>query len=115
VPSDVRAVLGLLRAIPDEVPSLSAEQLSSVLTAVSAILAAVAARQFEPPLSATRAEPQTTDDRLLTVAEAAAIANVPSRWLHRRTRAIPGVRRLGPKTIRLEERTFRRWLATRKP
>jgi predicted DNA-binding transcriptional regulator AlpA len=54
-----------------------------------------------------------TEDRLLTVAEAATILGVTPKWLYRHQK-LPFVRKLSRKALRVSENGLRRWLATRK-
>jgi hypothetical protein len=53
-------------------------------------------------------------DRLLDVDEAAAFLGVDGRWIRRRARVLPFVRRLSGKAIRISEEGMRRWVAASK-
>jgi predicted DNA-binding transcriptional regulator AlpA len=58
--------------------------------------------------SATVSVPEP--DRLLTVAEAAAILGVAPRWLYRHASRLPFARRLSPKALRFSEAALARYL-----
>jgi helix-turn-helix protein len=49
----------------------------------------------------------------LTVAEAADRLHVAPRWVYRHARSLPWVRRLGPKTLRVDPEGLARWAAKR--
>lgn len=54
---------------------------------------------------------EQASNRLLTAQEAAAMLNVPVRWVHRHTKRLPH-RRLG-RYVRFPEKTLREWIETR--
>ncbi len=53
-------------------------------------------------------------DRLLAVGEAAAMLGVDERWIRRRARVLPFVRRISGKAIRVSEDGLKRWVAGRR-
>lgn len=52
--------------------------------------------------------------RLLDVAEGAQRLNVSERWIYRRSKTLPFVRRVG-RGIRIDEAALNKWLARRAP
>jgi hypothetical protein len=101
---NLSAVLG----DPSRAASLPRELLPAAFSHVSAVMAALAGAATAP-VSAERAEP---NDRLLTLEQAAALANVSVRWL-RRHRDLPFFVQLSKKNLRVSETRLRRWLERR--
>ena len=98
---DLRVVLG----DPARVNTIPRELLPAVLAHASSVmsaLAAVAAEQAHVPSAAADDE-----DRLLTLEEAARVANVTVRWL-RRHRGLPVFVSLSLKNLRVSEKRLRR-------
>lgn len=54
-----------------------------------------------------------TDERLLSVEDAAQILSVSPDWLYRRANKLPFTRKLGPKALRFSKRGIENWLKTR--
>jgi hypothetical protein len=52
-------------------------------------------------------------DRLLTVAEAAAIMGVTPGWIYKHSKALPFARHISRKCLRLSDKGLRKWLANR--
>jgi excisionase family DNA binding protein len=50
-------------------------------------------------------------DRWLTVSEAAALLGVTPRWVYRRTRELPFIRRPSPGVVRCDEAALRKYMA----
>jgi hypothetical protein len=51
-----------------------------------------------------------SEDRMLTVGQAAEMLNVTEAWLYRRSKSLPFARRYSPKMLRFSEKGLRRWL-----
>lgn len=65
------------------------------------------------PLPVPQEPPERTEDRLLTVLEAAEALNVSTDWLYRRSKSLPFARHLSPKQLRFSEQGLQRWAARR--
>lgn len=97
------------------------ERVRAVLDQASPRVAAILVSRLElvvaeaPLLEATLRAPEPARDpapsRLLTADEAAALLNIPVRWIRRHAKTIPH-RRVG-KYVRFEARALLRWAETR--
>lgn len=95
-----------------DVPDAARGALLVEITVLQARLASLAEAILIQTLP--RAAEQRTADRLLQVDEAAALLGVDARWIRRRARVLPFVRRLSGKAIRISEDGLRRWVAARR-
>jgi predicted DNA-binding transcriptional regulator AlpA len=55
-----------------------------------------------------------SDERLLTVEQAAEMLSMSPDWLYRHAKKLPFTRKLGPKMLRFSYQGILKWLATRK-
>jgi predicted DNA-binding transcriptional regulator AlpA len=74
---------------PDRLVDVDVDRLSELLVKLTTATALVAARLHTTP------QGKIEDDRLLNVAEAAAMLGRSPDWLYRHAKALPFVRRLG--------------------
>lgn len=84
---------------------------------IPAALAALAARlvESEPaPTPERSAQADTSDDRLLTTAEAATELRCSTKWMYRHVRQLPFARRMGPRDFRFSLKGLRAWQARQK-
>jgi len=88
----------------DDLPALAAE----LASAQARTLARIAA----PASSAVEKQPDT-DDRLLTVNEAAKRLGVDVSWMYRNAKQLPFTRKLGRRTLRFDPKGLDRWAKTR--
>jgi hypothetical protein len=79
-------------------------ELAGLVRLLEAALPPVAA-----PARGRRPEPPGPAGADLTLAEAAALANLAPKFIRRRLKEIPGVWRPGPRTIRIPRDAFLRW------
>ncbi len=93
---------------PAKVASVPPTRIPALLSQLSAVQSAMAARL----VSADRGEPMSTEDTLLTVDEAAKRLGVSKDWLFRRSRRLPFVIRLG-RHLRFSSRGIERYLRNR--
>jgi excisionase family DNA binding protein len=93
---------------PGKVASVPPTRIPALLSQLSAVQSAMAARL----VAADRGEPTSTDDTLLTVDQAAERLGVSKDWLFRRSRTLPFVVRLG-RHLRFSNRGIDRYLRSR--
>jgi len=93
---------------PAKVASVPPTRIPALLSQLSAVQSAMAARL----ISANRDEPASTEDTLLTVDQAAERLGVSKDWLFRRSRTLPFVVRLG-RHLRFSNRGIDRYLRSR--
>jgi excisionase family DNA binding protein len=93
---------------PAKVASVPPTRIPALLSQLSALQSAIAARL----IAADRDESTTTEDTLLTVAQAAERLGVSKDWLFRRSRTLPFVVRLG-RHLRFSSRGIDRYLRSR--
>lgn len=112
--ANLEAVLATVLADPARAGEIPIEMIPQLMGRLEQAKAALWARLVTlPAVVPGPVVPVPDGVRLLTAREAAAIAGVPPKWLYRRAKTIPGVRRLGPRTLRFEERALYRWLKSR--
>ena len=58
---------------------------------------------------------ETSEDRLLTVEEAAQMLSMSTDWLYRNAKKLPFARKLGKKALRFSQQGMLKWLEKRKP
>jgi hypothetical protein len=104
-PFDLRVILG----DPARVREIPREQLAAAIVHASSVMAALAAVVATHRDSSGASEPE---DRLLTLDEAADLANVSVRWL-RRHRQLPIFVSLSRKNLRVSEKRLRQYLERR--
>jgi excisionase family DNA binding protein len=110
------ALLSLLQA-PAQPIQCSDDELHGTLVEVARLyveLAAVSARLLEELIARKGIAARPADDQWLTPDQAAAQLGVTPRWIRRRARVLPFVRRISGKTIRISEEGLRRWVAARR-
>ena len=105
-PTDERVDLHAALGDPAAAARIPWEMIPAAWTHVTSVVAALLAGGI-PRASAPTTPPET--DRLLTLAEAAVIANVNVRWFHRH-RHLPIYVRLSRKNLRVSEKRLRRYL-----
>ncbi len=93
---------------PAKVASVPPTRIPALLSQLSAVQSAIAARL----ISADRDEPTSTEDTLITVDQAAERLGVAKDWLFRRSRTLPFVVRLG-RHLRFSSRGIDRYLRSR--
>jgi len=104
--------LSALVASPDRIVDLPDMEIRRLLVEITVLqsrlssLAEAILLRVLPRDDGTRSE-----DRLLQVDEAAALLGVDERWIRRRARVLPFVRRLSGKAIRISEEGLKRWVA----
>ena len=103
-PVDLRALV----EDPAKVAKIPAGKIAALLSQLSALQGAIAARL----ISADRDETSSTEDVLLTVDQAAERLGVSKDWLFRRSRTLPFVVRLG-RHLRFSNRGIDRYLRNR--
>ncbi len=80
--------------LPDPI-EIPAEIIASVITRLSSLQTALAARLIQMPTSSSRQDSTPEhEDELLTAADAAKLLNVSEDWIYRRAGRLPFVRRL---------------------
>jgi len=103
----------LLREVDSAVLSAEPNELRGLVVALTTAAARAAARQLEesprPP-----ARP-TSEDRMLTAKQTAAMMGVSTRWVYEHAHGLPFSKRLGADTVRFSERGLRAWIESRKP
>jgi hypothetical protein len=102
IAADPRRAIGLPRA------ALSALLLRNA--AVSTVLAAALADAQSAPAP----HEENSNDRSLSVDEAAAMIGVGRRYIYRNVKKLPWVRRLSAKKLSCSEAGLKRWLAGRR-
>ena len=107
----------LLSELSERAAEMPAEAVQRLLLQISAFLTAVAARRpssrdGDPEASKDASD---SDDRLLTVEEAAKRLNVTRRWLYANHHKLPFTRRLSRKALRFSEKGLERWLKHGRP
>jgi hypothetical protein len=107
--------LKALVASPDRIADLPDAEIRRLLVEITVLqsrLSSVAEAILVRVLP--RDDKARTEDRLLQVDEAAALLGVDGRWIRRRARVLPFVRRLSGKAIRVSEEGLKRWVAGRR-
>jgi excisionase family DNA binding protein len=105
---------GLLEA-PERIVQVREEEVAALLAEVATLHIRLAALAELLLLRvASRPNTQVADDRLLQVDEAANLLGVDERWIRRRARTLPFVRRLSGKAIRVSEEGLKRWVSARR-
>jgi excisionase family DNA binding protein len=104
--------LNALAANPDRIADLPDTEIRRLLVEIT-VLQARLSSLVEGILIRVlpRADKVQAEDRLLQVEEAAAMLGVDERWIRRRARTLPFVRRLSGKAIRISEEGLKRWVA----
>jgi hypothetical protein len=95
----------------------SDNELHNLLAEVASLhidLAAVTARILEELITRKGATIAQPAEVWLTADQAAAQLGVTPRWIRRRARVLPFVRRISGKAIRVNDEGLRRWLAARR-
>ncbi len=101
----------LLLPDPTEIP---AEAIAPVITRLSSLQTALAARLIAAPANGGRPDSRREDDdELLTVADAAKLLNVSDDWVYRRAGRLPFTRRLSRKALRFSKAGLLKWRAAR--
>jgi len=97
---------------PSDVAEMPPECLPALLASLAALQGAAAARLAALP---TRDTSPLSDDRLVSVAEAAKRTGMSRRWLYLQARKgnLPFARRIG-RAVRFSPAGIERWLAARK-
>jgi hypothetical protein len=98
-----------IRCSDDELHNLLAE-----VAQLQIELAAVTARILEELSTRKGATPAQPAEVWLTADQAAAQLRVTARWIRRRARVLPFVRRISGKAIRVNHEGLRRWMAARR-
>src|SRR4030095_10292399 len=93
---------------PAKVASVPPTRIAALLSQLSAVQSAIAARL----IAADHDEPASTEDTLLTADQAAERLGVSKDWLFRRSRTLPFVVRLG-RHLRFSNRGIDRYLRSR--
>lgn len=96
-----------LRALADALPS------GTAVPVPREVLLALLDAQGVTPLPVPPEPPESAQDRLLTVEEAAAALSVTSDWLYRRSKSLPFARHLSRKQLRFSEQGLHKWAARR--
>lgn len=96
---------------PMEIP---AESIAPVITRLSSLQTALAARLIQMPANSGRHDPiPESEDELLTTADAAKLLNVSKDWIYRRASRLPFVRRLSKRALRFSKAGLMKWHAAR--
>ena len=106
------AVIAAPERVAEEVPDSDLQRLLVEVTVLQGRLATVSELLLLRLVK--RPESPEVAERLLHVDEAAAMLGVDERWIRRRARTLPFVRRLSGKAIRVSEDSLKRWVAARK-
>ncbi len=96
----------LAAARPEDAPALIGE-LERLKARLWVRMTSAAAENGRPEVA------PADSDRWLTVEEAGAITNLPARWFYRH-KALPFVKQLSRRCLRVNETGLRRWLASRR-
>jgi hypothetical protein len=92
---------------PMEIP---AERIAAVITRLSSLQTALAARLIQIPIDLSRRDPPPeSEDVLLTTADAAKLLNVSEDWIYRRANRLPFARRLSRKALRFSKVGLMKW------
>ena len=111
VRSQTMKVEEILLPDPMEIP---AESIAPVITRLSSLQTALAARLIQMPTSSSRQDcTPEREDELLTAADAAKLLNVSEDWIYRRAGRLPFVRRLSKRTLRISKAGLMKWHAAR--
>jgi excisionase family DNA binding protein len=97
-----------LRELKDEEVAPLLIELTTMQLRLAALAECLLAR------TVSRSDDRPDDDRLLQVDEAASRLGVDARWIRRRARTLPFVRRLSGKAIRVSEEGLKRWVSMRR-
>ena len=108
--TDRAALLGSLLADPSKATGVPHEEATALLMQLGAVQTALLARLQATPMTTTSTEKRAEADRLLTVAQAAEVLNVPVGWLYRRSSKLSFARKLGGH-LRFSERGVRAYAA----
>lgn len=91
------------------------EQIAPMLTKISAVQSALAARLIIDPGKENQIQPATQEpEELITANEAAKLLNVSVDWMYRHSSGLPFTRRLSRKALRFSKRGLLRWQAGRR-
>jgi hypothetical protein len=97
---------------PERIAQLSAEETGRLLVEITVLQSRLASATELILFRVVKREDRArTDDRLLQVDQAAQMLGVDERWIRRRARTLPFVRRLSGKAIRVSEEGLKRWVA----
>lgn len=110
------ALLSLLQA-PAQPLQCGDDELHGMLVETTRLqieLAAVSARLLEELITRKGVGARPPDEHWLTPDQAAAQLGVTPRWIRRRARVLPFVRRISGRAIRISDEGLRRWVAGRR-
>ncbi len=112
-----RPTLDMIATTSGCAAGLPTEVLTELLAQTAAVQSALVASLLAAGLGSTNgngaiAQPVETDDRMLTVAEAAALLRKKPRWIYRSAKRLPWVKRLSGKSLLCSEQGLRKWLAS---
>lgn len=109
----VRATLAEIAENPDRIPDLPRDQAADLLAELAALRSRLRTRTLYIDSVPSSAEPVNggpTEDRLVTVPQAADRLSVSSDWIYKRSDELPFVRKIGPQTTRVSEAALQRWM-----
>jgi excisionase family DNA binding protein len=101
---------------PERVSEIPPREIPGLVARLSALLVALVARGSSTPPAdpeVPQGVPKKSQDRNLTVHEAAKLMGVKPSWLYRHSGKLPFTRRLSRRALRFSEKGLRRWLETR--
>ena len=101
---------------PQRVAEVPAEHVPALLCQLSVLQTALAARLAAgpPAQQGNGPAPSPAPDRLLTVAEAAALLRASPKYLYRHHKRLPFARPLGRRMLRFSEAGLQKWLAQKR-
>jgi predicted DNA-binding transcriptional regulator AlpA len=102
-----------LSQILQGIDALEPEELPALLAQVAALLGTLSAQLLTIPRPVRR-EPQSAEDQLLTVTEAAQRLHTSPDWLYRHASKLPFTVRLTPKQLRFSSQEIERYLQRRR-
>ncbi|HUY20346.1 MAG TPA: helix-turn-helix domain-containing protein [Candidatus Binataceae bacterium] len=100
---------------PTRARGLSAEVRGELIARAAAVTAALAAPLIAELGRTVQREQGASNDKMLTVHEAAEILRCRPRWIYDHAEQLPFIRRRSRKCLLCSESGLRKWLAARRP